>query len=93
MLSERLLTAALGVLNRGYLASTPADLDSIPGPQVGKRYVLYAHVPFCERLCTYCSFNRFLYKEEWARSYFADLRAEMRLVAELGYDFESLYVG
>jgi coproporphyrinogen III oxidase-like Fe-S oxidoreductase len=55
--------------------------------------VLYAHVPFCERLCTYCSFNRFLYKEDRARAYFADLRNEMRMAADLGYDFDSLYIG
>ena len=55
--------------------------------------MLYAHVPFCERLCTYCSFNRFLYKEDRAREYFGHLRDEMRLVADLGYDFASLYVG
>ncbi len=93
MLSERLISSALGVLNKRYLATQPVDLDTLPAPEAGKGYVLYAHVPFCERLCTYCSFNRFLYKEDRARSYFKDLRAEMRMSAELGYDFHSLYVG
>ena len=93
VLSERIVTNVLGVLNRRYLATQPCDLASLPGPKPGHGYVLYAHVPFCERLCTYCSFNRFLYKEDHARSYFADLRREMCRVADLGYDFASLYVG
>ncbi len=93
MLSERAITAALRLLNRDYLAQDPVDMDSLPGPVPGTGYVLYAHVPFCERLCLYCSFNRFLYREDRARTYFRHLRDEMRMVAELGYDFPSLYIG
>ena len=80
-------------MNRRYLATAPTDAGTLPGPEAGKHYVLYAHVPFCERLCVYCSFNRFMYREDRARAYFGDLRAEMRMVAKLGYDFDSLYIG
>ena len=93
MFAERCISAALGPMNRRYLATAPTDAGTLPGPEPGKHYVLYAHVPFCERLCVYCSFNRFLYREDRARAYFRDLRAEMRMVADLGYDFDSLYVG
>jgi coproporphyrinogen III oxidase-like Fe-S oxidoreductase len=55
--------------------------------------MLYAHVPFCEQLCPYCSFNRYPYREGLARRYFRTLREELRLVADQGYDFTSLYVG
>lgn len=55
--------------------------------------MLYAHVPFCERLCPYCSFNRFTYKDDIAKRYFNDLRTEMRMLADAGYDFHTLYIG
>ncbi|MDH4139539.1 MAG: coproporphyrinogen III oxidase family protein [Coriobacteriia bacterium] len=93
MFSERMISGALHLLNRYYLAEHPCDLASLPSPRPDKSYVLYAHVPFCERLCLYCSFNRFLFSENRARAYFKHLRDEMRMVADLGYDFPSLYIG
>ena len=93
MLSERIVTGALRILNKHYLHQAPVSLTSLPGPQPGRGYVLYAHVPFCERLCLYCSFNRYLFQEARAREYFKRLRSEMRMVADLGYDFPSLYIG
>lgn len=93
MFSERLITGALHILNRRYLAQQPCSLRSLPDPQPDRNYVLYAHVPFCERLCLYCSFNRFIFREDRAREYFVSLRREMRMVANLGYDFPSLYIG
>jgi coproporphyrinogen III oxidase-like Fe-S oxidoreductase len=80
-------------MNRRYLALSGAGVERLPGPEAGKKYLLYVHVPFCQRLCPYCSFNRFPFSEERALPYFESLRAEMRMVAELGYDFESMYVG
>ncbi|KAF0206812.1 MAG: coproporphyrinogen [Actinobacteria bacterium] len=93
MLSERAITAALRFLNRSYLHTAPVDLRRLPAPRAGRGYTLYAHVPFCERLCPYCSFNRFLFQDERARTYFQSLRREMHMVADLGYDFSSLYIG
>ena len=65
----------------------------IPAPIAGHRYMLYAHVPFCESLCPYCSFNRYIFQESTARSYFSSLREEMRQVARKGYQFGSMYIG
>lgn len=67
--------------------------DLIPNPVEGKKYMLYAHVPFCHTLCSFCTFHRFLFKEDKARAYFIALRKEMTMVKTLGYDFESMYIG
>ena len=93
MLAERLLTHAVETAQKRYFAEVPRSVPSFPPPEPGKQYMLYAHVPFCERLCPYCSFNRFPFNEERAHSYFASLREQMRMVAALGYDFGSLYIG
>ena len=55
--------------------------------------LLYIHIPFCERLCPYCSFNRVTFTEDLCRTYFRALRKEIILYRELGYDFGAIYVG
>lgn len=93
MLSERMLTAVVRHTTKNYLKLEPATEARVPGPRPGMKYMLYMHVPFCERLCPYCSFNRFPFSEDRARPYFANLRKEMMMLKDMGYDFESLYVG
>ena len=93
MLSERLLTTVVRSMTDKTLALHPVPTGTLPDPVPGRAYTLYVHVPFCERLCPYCSFNRFPYREERARTHFAALREEMRLLKEKGYDFESAYIG
>ncbi|OPY90435.1 MAG: Oxygen-independent coproporphyrinogen-III oxidase 1 [Syntrophus sp. PtaU1.Bin208] len=66
---------------------------SLPAVSSGEPRLLYLHVPFCERLCPYCSFNRFVFEEGRCREYFSALRREIRLYKEKGYNFGGVYVG
>ncbi len=93
MLSERLLSRVVRSSNDRYLRLATTEADSLPGPVEGRNYMLYVHIPFCTRLCPYCSFNRFPFSEERARPYFESLKAELQMVADLGYDFQSMYIG
>lgn len=92
-LSTRILTPYLQRMTRRYLRFKPALLSHLPAPVPGKVYTLYIHVPFCESLCPYCSFNRFLFDEEKAKAYYSRLWLEMKMAYDLGYRFVSLYIG
>ena len=93
MLSERLLSTVMRECTKSYLKLTPTTETHMPAPVPGQAYMLYMHVPFCERLCPYCSFNRFPFAEDRARPYFENMRREMRMLKDLGYDFDSVYIG
>ncbi len=93
MLSERMLSGVIRAMTGQILSLTPTHEHTLPAPEPNKTYMLYAHVPFCQRLCPYCSFNRFPFDEEKAKRYFSNLRREMLMLKKIGYDFASIYIG
>jgi len=93
MIIEPLMTRFLRRLNREYLTFRQFDRITIPRGQPDRDYLLYVHVPFCEQLCPYCSFNRYPLKVPAARRYFAALRREISSYRDKGYRFTGVYVG
>ena len=94
MLAEHLLTPFLrNTLRHSMQIGENIPNLQFPAAKKDGKYLLYMHIPFCERLCPYCSFNRFIFKEDKAKRYYEQLRKEMRLTAELGYNFSSVYIG
>ncbi len=62
-------------------------------PAANERALLYVHIPFCESLCPYCSFHRFVFEERLARDYYKALMREISMYRERGYRFSGMYVG
>lgn len=93
MLSEKVLSTVIKHLGDKYFHINPTDEEALPEPDPNRDYMLYMHVPFCEVLCPYCSFNRFSFSEERARPYFESMRKEMKMLADMGYEFQEVYVG
>jgi len=57
---------------------------------------LYVHVPFCEKICHYCDFNRYLLREGGVEEYLAALEGEIRLYAAgaaRDVVFDTVYIG
>ncbi len=93
MIVETALTAYLRYTNERLLRIDPAAGIAPPTPKPGTEYLLYVHVPFCEELCPYCSFNRFPLEKGLAIDYFRGLSKEIRMYADRGFSFPAVYVG
>ena len=59
----------------------------------GEELSLYIHIPFCRKLCPFCCFNRYLFKEDKAREYFISLRKELDIYIDRGFTFSDFYFG
>ena len=70
---------------------TNENIEKIPSKD--KKYMLYAHVPFCHVFCPYCSFHKYKFDANLCKDYFVNLREELKQIKEAGYDFTSMYVG
>lgn len=56
---------------------------------------LYLHIPFCEQICSYCPYNKEIYRYETARDYTNAVKKEIDLYSNIIGDkpVTSLYIG
>lgn len=90
---ERIIAAAVRASGKKYFNFDTKPVFDLAQNKTGKKYLLYLHVPFCEKLCPYCSFNRYEFQAELARDYFAALRKEIKIYHDHGYDIDGVYIG
>ena len=93
MFIENFLTFCTSRLTRRYLAFEEYAQSSPPKPDKNSSYLLYIHIPFCEQLCPYCSFVRVKFDRSLAFDYFDALKKEIEIYHNLGYCFDSVYIG
>lgn len=93
MLTEILLRRHAAYLARRYLTPKASSAYSHPQPDTKARYLLHIHIPFCEELCPFCSFLRVNFEPSLAKAYFDALKKEIDAYHNLGYSFNSIYVG
>ncbi|SHI02453.1 coproporphyrinogen III oxidase family protein [Ferrimonas marina] len=94
-LSQQALDYVMGgkiksLLDLQQLSPGGYDLAELSGKRVP---TLYIHIPFCHTLCRFCSFFRLKYDEAKAREYFKLLRQEVEILAQVGVQFDRLYIG
>ncbi len=93
MIVESLMTRYLRWQNRNCLTFSRVAPVVMPEGRPGREYLLYVHIPFCEELCPYCSFNRYKFRAEPARNYFRALRRELEFYGKRGFNCTGVYVG
>lgn len=92
-LIENIITYYIKTANKRHFNFDQEYAGASPKNKSNKKYLFYLHIPFCEKLCPYCSFHRFPYKAALAKSYFKALRQEITIYRDLGYDCSGVYIG
>ena len=75
-LTQKIISKSINCYMR-YMTKKELDFkynDNISYPKFeNKEYLLYIHIPFCKTMYPYCSFHKYMFKEENAKKYFINL--------------------
>ena len=94
MLIENFVGYIIRRKNNSYLRFDPNTKCTLPAlKDKTKPLMMYMHIPFCEELCTYCSFHRVEFRGDLAKDYFAALKKELLMHKEWGHNFQGVYIG
>lgn len=54
---------------------------------------LYIHIPFCDKICTYCDFAKLVANDEWKERYINALLIELEHYSDHYEHLETIYIG
>ena len=57
-----------------------------------KNKSVYIHIPFCDNICSYCDFCKFIKKDEWIEKYLCALNTEINSKYK-GEKLDTIYIG
>ncbi len=53
---------------------------------------VYIHIPFCNTICSYCDFCKFIYQQKWVEPYLVSLEQEINTKYK-GEEIKTIYIG
>ena len=94
MLIEKFVSQVVKFKNNSYLHFDPSLAGALPILQdKSSPLMMYIHIPFCEKQCSYCSFHKVNFEPRLAKSYFKAIQKEIKMYKELNYNFSAVYFG